>query len=165
MIQMEGGDPAQLFRWAEALGSAGADIESLEAWDEMERRSIAPRIFRTVEALEHGIHGPLKPTWDRFRDAYLSAVEGLFGALRSRARDRSKRNARALSAGIDPRLPPELRTAPLAWKALHGVSSFSGMTTVLVGMRSTAYVENVLPVLALAPIANADAVLDAVALR
>lgn len=146
-LRMEGGDPSRLFRWGEQLSSIGASIESLVEWEDLEARAVAPRVLQAVEALDRGVRGELGTVWVAFRERYLLGMEQLFASLRKRAWDRSRRTSGTLSRSLDGALPPDRRGSSLSQKALFAVESARGVTTVLVGMRTPAYVDDALPVM------------------
>jgi uncharacterized protein YyaL (SSP411 family)/aryl-alcohol dehydrogenase-like predicted oxidoreductase len=153
--------PADLFRWADQLGDVAARVESFEQWREIETQAIGPRVLSAVAALERAMTGPVAQAFHAWQERYLSEMEGLFAALRARARDRSRLRAAQIARAIDPALPPELRGLPLSQKALAVAASVSGVTTVLVGMRDAAYVEDVRAALPIPRIADAVRVLEA----
>jgi len=128
---------------------------------EIEQHGVGPRVFRTVQSLDHGIRGPLATRWEAFRDHYLEELEGLFVSLRKRAADRSRRRAMALGRAIDPLLTEDHRTASLSRKALHALASAPGVTSVLVGMREEAYVRDAIGMMGWPPSERAKEIFEA----
>jgi hypothetical protein len=142
------GRASDLFRWADQLAGVAAELESLEQWREMESRAVAPRVLSTLESLNRALRGPLAERFRPWQEQYLVALEGLFAAMAKRAADRTRRRTLPLHRTIDPMLPEGARALPLSQKALIVAASVPGVTTVLVGMRETRYVDDCLSALA-----------------
>jgi aryl-alcohol dehydrogenase-like predicted oxidoreductase len=153
--------PAQFFRWADDL--RGVEVQGVEHWDALEQQRIVPRLTQAVEALDGALAGPLVDTWRDWRGRYLPELRKALLAFRARAAASSRERLAAIEARLDPLLPRERRGEPLARKALWVAASLPGVSCVLTGARSAAYVEDVRAVLGWPPLAEAAAVLAAVA--
>jgi aryl-alcohol dehydrogenase-like predicted oxidoreductase len=156
-----GARPAEFFRWADQLGNIAMELDSLEHWRDIETQAVAPRIMQVVDALDQILVGQAAVRWKAFRDRYLSAIDVMFGALRRRAADRSRRRSLAIARAVDPLLPEDRRGAPLSQKALSVVASVSGVTTVLVGMREADYVADAVAMMGAPRIERVAAILTA----
>jgi aryl-alcohol dehydrogenase-like predicted oxidoreductase len=88
-------------------------------------------------------------------------MDGLLRAIRTRAAERSRGRALALSRAVDPMLPEERRGASLSQKALLTLGSLGGVTTVLVGMREARYVDDALGAMGWPAIPDPARVLEA----
>jgi hypothetical protein len=152
--------PVDLFRWADQLGDAAAHVESYEQFREMEVRQIAPRIMQALGAVGRALQGPPAERFHAWQERYIGEIEALLAGLRRRAADRSRMRSLALARAADPGLPTEIRHAPLSQKALHVVASVPGVTSVLVGMRESRYVDDAVTMMGRAPLENAAAVLE-----
>jgi len=154
-------DAAAILRWADQLGSIGADLDGLEQWRDIETQAVLPRVMQTVTALDRALAGAAAVRWQAFKERYLGELEALLLSLRKRAADRSRRKAMAVTRVLDPLIPAERRPLPLSQKALLVLSSVPGVTTVLVGMRETGYVADALSAAGLPPLDDAEAILSA----
>jgi hypothetical protein len=114
-----------------------------------------------VGALDAGIAGELAHRWSAWRDRYVPELDRLLDGFRAEAGSRSQVQSRAIAAAVDPLLPPERRGASLSQKTLWTVASTPGVTTVLVGMRRPAYVEDATAVLGWPPLPDARPVYEA----
>jgi len=153
--------PKDLFRWADALGDAAMRIDSFETFRDIETRQVAPRIVETMSALERVFTGPVGAKFGAWRERYLTEMEGLFAALRRRGADRSLLRSRGIGTAIDAFLPEAVKNSPLSRKAVRVVLDVPGVTSVLVGMRHTDYVKDVLEALSLEEVPSAPQALAA----
>jgi uncharacterized protein len=156
----EGGlTPDQFFRWADELPGLDAQVRSLEHWDQLEGQRIVPRITAVLGALNQGLTGPLAEEWQEWRSRYLPELRKLLAGARERAAGRSAETARTVRAALTPALPAR-QEAPLSQLALWTVASTPGVTSVLVGMRREAYVDDAMAVLSWPPLADPAAVYE-----
>jgi aryl-alcohol dehydrogenase-like predicted oxidoreductase len=102
--------------------------------------------------LDTGLSGDAAQAWQTRRDSYLGAIEQLLGAFAAEATERSAADVRKLRAQIDPELPATHRVEPLSRVALHAAASAPGVSAVLTGMRTPAYVHDGLAVLGWPPL-------------
>jgi uncharacterized protein YyaL (SSP411 family)/aryl-alcohol dehydrogenase-like predicted oxidoreductase len=148
--------PEQFFRWADDLRSQDVHVRSLEHWDQLEGQRIVPRISAVLKALDDALTGPLAEEWQGWRSRYLPELRRLLESARSRAAARSASSLRAVRAALEPALP-DRKTAPLSQLALWTVASTPGVSSVLVGMRREAYVDDAMAVLAWPPLPDSAA--------
>jgi aryl-alcohol dehydrogenase-like predicted oxidoreductase len=139
--------PDELFRWSEQLAGVEARLQSLEHWRHIEGEMIVPQVVHVLRALDSGLGPPLANRWRHWRDRYVPELQRLLGALGQRAARQSQTLSDTVSAAIEDRLPAERRSASLSRKSLWVVASTPGVTCVLNGMRSVAYVEDATGVL------------------
>jgi hypothetical protein len=142
-----GAGPEALLAWADQLARVPAELESLEQWTEIEDHVIAPRTAHIVQLLDRVMSGTLEAPWTSFRDRYLAALDALLTRIRSRAADRSRVRLGRLTSALNPSLAEARRGEPLSRKAVWLLLSTKGVTAALVGMRTEAYVADMLPVL------------------
>ncbi len=135
-------DVHELFAWADHLADFPARLESYEQWLEAEQFMVRPQVARVLEALDGADLGPVAERWQTFRDRYLGALEGLFTAIAALASERSRARAGRLHTALTDAMGEHERALPLAQKALQVVASLPGVTTVLVGARKRAYVDD-----------------------
>jgi hypothetical protein len=153
--------PENFLRWADQLGGVRARVASVTYWEQIEWQ-VRGLTTRVVGALDAGIAGALADRWRTWRDRYRPELDRLLDGFRGEAAGRSQEQSQAIAAAIDPRLPPERRGAGLSQKALWTLASTPGVSTVLVGMRRPAYVEDATAILDWPPLADARPVYEAV---
>jgi aryl-alcohol dehydrogenase-like predicted oxidoreductase len=144
--------PAEFFQWAPQLRGLTGRIGSLTHWDQIEGQ-VGGVVRQIVQALDGGLAGDLGAAWQNWRSRYLPALGALLGEFRRRASERSGAASRAVAAVVDPHLPAERRGETLSRKALWVLASTPGVSSVLVGMRRAAYVDDALDVLRWPPLA------------
>jgi aryl-alcohol dehydrogenase-like predicted oxidoreductase len=84
----------------------------------------------------------------------MPELVALLRTVRREATLKSKGKTQAVTAAIDPLLPEHRRKEPLSRKALWVLISTPGVTSVLNGMRTPAYVEDSLGVLEWEPLGD-----------
>jgi aryl-alcohol dehydrogenase-like predicted oxidoreductase len=157
----EGGvAPADFFRWGTDLKGATAHLHGIEHWEALESQRIIPRLLQALQVLDQGLSGPLAEEWHDWRGRYLPALRGALSAVRSHAAARSRARVSEIAARLDPLLPPSRARESLSRKALWVVASTPGVSVVLNGARTPAYVDDALGVLDWPPLPNALAVLE-----
>jgi hypothetical protein len=154
--------PESLFRWSADLQGAAAHIRGLEHWQALESQRILPRLLQVVQVMDQGLPGKLGDTWQAWRSRYLPELQKLLGELRRQAALKSQEAIAGVVAAIDPRLPADRRGESLSRKALWVVASTPGVSSVLNGMRTPAYVDDALGILAWPPLPDPIAVYEAV---
>jgi aryl-alcohol dehydrogenase-like predicted oxidoreductase len=154
--------PEHFFRWAEQLAALRGRIQTLTHWEQIEGQ-IGALVHQVARALDDGLAGPLGDRWRGWFGRYRPALGGLLGAFRAEAGRRSQAQAHAVREAIDPRLPPQRRGESLSRKALWVLASTPGVSVVLNGMRSEAYVDDAVGILRWPPLADPGAVYEAVA--
>jgi aryl-alcohol dehydrogenase-like predicted oxidoreductase len=115
-----------------------------------------------IAALDAGISGQLASRWRGWRDCYRPELDRLLEGFRVEAAGRSQAQSRAIATVLDPLLPQERRNATLSQKTLWTLASTAGVSTVLVGMRRPAYVEDATAILAWPPLPDPRPVYAAV---
>ena len=145
-------DPASLFNWGDQLSTIPGRITSYEEWKGVERHAVGPQIRHVVNVLNQAIQGPLQTEWEDWRNRYLPALDELAAAIESVAADASAKRASAIAEVIDPLIPETQRAEPLCRKAIWAGLSTPGVTSVLLGMRQSRYVDDAIAALGLEPI-------------
>ena len=153
--------PQQFFRWSTDLKGAEAHVRGLEQWDQTETYRILPRLGQAIQALDQALTGPIADRWREWRNRYVPEMRKALAAIRARASAHSRAIAQTVSAGLDPLLPPERRAESLSRKALWVAASTPGVSSVLIGMRTPAYVDDALGILAWPPLPDANGVYEA----
>ncbi|MGH7166334.1 MAG: aldo/keto reductase, partial [Nitrospiraceae bacterium] len=143
----QGLPPEDYFRWAAELTTLRPRVESLEQWEQIENHMIAPHINQVLRALTQHLTGDLGDRWKSWQERYLPDLLALLKEMRREATVRSREKTEAMTAVIDPLLPEARRRASLSQKALWVLASTPGVTCVLNGMRTPAYVEDSIAIL------------------
>ena len=138
-----------LFAWGDRIVEIEPRVLSLVQWEEIESHVIAPELGKVLRALDGALSGELADRFRDFRGRYLRDLEGLFLAMRLRAADRSANRLRTLQTALAPHVGVGLASQPLSRQALTVLRALPGVTSVLLGARTPAYVEDALASLAL----------------
>jgi hypothetical protein len=144
--------PNDYFTWAEELTRVRPAVQNLEYWDQIENQMIAPHINQVLRVLSQSLTGDLGERWHQWRDRYLPELLLLLRELRREATLKSREKTQAIARLLDPLLPEGKRKETLSRKALWVLASTPGVTCVLNGMRTPAYVEDSLAVLRWEPL-------------
>lgn len=148
----QGMAPADYFNWAAELAGLRPRLQGLEHWEQIETQMIAPHINQVLRALTQHLHGEHGDRWQAWRERYVPELLKLLKVLRHEATVKSRAKTDALVAAIDPLLPESRRNASLSRKALWVLASTPGVTSVLNGMRTPAYVEDACGILGWEPL-------------
>jgi uncharacterized protein YyaL (SSP411 family)/aryl-alcohol dehydrogenase-like predicted oxidoreductase len=146
--------PSDFFRWAEELGRIRTQVQGVEHWEQIEQQMIAPHVNQVMRALSEAFTGTVAEQWEAWRDRYIPELLALLKTLQWEAADRSRLRGEELHRTLNPLLPEGKRTASLSQKALWILASTPGVTAVLNGMRSPAYVDDALQILAWDPLVD-----------
>ena len=139
--------PPISFTWAVELTRVRPQLQGLEHWEQIEHQMIAPHVNQVMQALSRQLTGTAAEQWEAWRDRYIPQLLTLLRGLRREATERSRARTASVSAAIDPLLPESRRKESLSRKALWVLASTPGVTSVLNGMRSPAYVEDSIGIL------------------
>ncbi|WP_447980536.1 aldo/keto reductase [Candidatus Nitrospira bockiana] len=147
------GTPAEeYFTWAVELAKIRPQVQSLEHWEHVESQMIAPHLHQVLRALSQHFTGDVAERWEQWRDRYLPELILLLKELKREATLKSLDKTRRISEILDPLLPESRRREPLSRKALWVVASTPGVTSVLNGMRTPAYVADSTSILSWPPL-------------
>ena len=153
--------PEDFFRWGEQLAAVAGRIHSLTHWEQVEGQ-VSGLVGQVVRGLDRGLGGDLGARWHGWRERYRRALGTALGEFRRQAALRSESATRAVAEAIDPALPTERRGESLSRKALWVLASTPAVSTVLVGMRREAYVDDALGILRWAPLPEVRPVYEAI---
>ena len=142
------------FDLIDQLAGMPEQIEDLEHWRQVEQQYVVPRINHTARAMGREIPADLQGRWAQWWSRCLPSLEGLLQAIAREASKRSRARTSSITGAIDPLLPEARRGEPLSRKAIWVLDSTPGVTSVLVGMRRTEYVQDALAVLGWPPHGN-----------
>ena len=143
-VQGPGAD--QLFRFAENLRGLELHLQNLDHWVQLESRQIRPALMDQIQALDQAMTGQITEAWVHWREHYMGTFRDVSNNLEEIALRKSQRLAESVRELLPdtPQLPEDGSLSQLACWVVDGVP---GVSSVLVGMRQTDYVEDLLPVL------------------
>lgn len=153
-ITVRGGPrPQEFFRWGKELADAPKKLTGIDHWRAMQAQVIGPQVQGLLSRLSQGFRKDVAfQAWAR---RYVDAVNKLLVAVSAELVGKLAAEAEALRKQMAPHVPDRWREASLARQALATLLSTDGVTSVLVGMRSTAWVEDALGAVALPPLDGA----------
>ncbi|MCE3222964.1 MAG: uncharacterized protein K0S58_1144 [Nitrospira sp.] len=152
--------PSDFFRWADELGRIRSQVQGLEHWEQVEQQMIAPHVNQVMRALSEAFTGAVAEQWETWRDRYVPELLALLKALQAEAAERSRMRSEDMHRLLNPLLPEAKRKASLSQKALWILASTPGVTAVLNGMRSPAYVDDALEILRWDPLPDPRRIYD-----
>jgi aryl-alcohol dehydrogenase-like predicted oxidoreductase len=135
------------FRWSTQATNAAKQLHDIVKWDQYVQSVFNPALSRQVGAIEHALSGPLQAAWHLWLERYIDSVSVLLMGLRAKCARASQRRSDKLAKRIAPHLPEELRDTPLSQQVISLLRGCTGVSSVLVGMRSVAYVSDATSVL------------------
>ncbi len=150
--------PSEYFTWGEELARIRHQVQGLEHWEQIEHQMIAPHVNQVLRAIPRLLSGEAAERWENWREHYVPELLALLRGFRFEAGVRSRERARRIEAAIDPLMPEAARAATLSQKALWTLLSTPGVSCVLNGMRSRAYVDDSTAVLGWKPLGNVESV-------
>ena len=139
-------DPTQFFDISARLEEMRGVVQGVAHWSRLEAQ-IYQAVFAITEALDQQLAEGLAKRWRRWRQSYIPTLGQALREMRVQAGERSRERNTALCERIDQHLPAERRAESLSRKALWTVASTPGVTSVLVGMRTAAYVDDAIEVM------------------
>ena len=150
----------ELFQLVGQILDLADQTQDPSQWSQIEHQYVIPRINYVVggmaRALDEGVQTAWRGWWERF----LPILQDLLAEIGRRAAEKGRDAARTIAASLDPHLPPGRRDDSLSRKALWILASTPGVSSVLVGMRRQAYVEDAMAMLAWPPLTDALSVYD-----
>jgi hypothetical protein len=158
----QGLSPEDYFRWADELVRLRPRVQNLEHWEQIESQMVAPHINQVLRALTQHLTGEIGDRWQVWRERYLPELVACLRVLRREATVKSRERTAAIAKLIDPLLPEPARKETLSRKALWVLTSTAGVTCVLNGMRTKAYVDDSLAVLHKAPLPDVRRIYEAI---
>ncbi|MBN9418318.1 MAG: DUF255 domain-containing protein, partial [Candidatus Eremiobacteraeota bacterium] len=157
-VQGPGSD--QLFRFAENMRGLDMHLQNLDHWTQLESRQIRPALLDQVQALDQAMTGAITEPWIRWREKYMGTFRDVSNDLEEIAIRKSQRVSESV-AELMPQVPGAGAGASLSQLGTWVVDGVPGVSSVLVGMRTQDYVEDLLPVLQWSACKNSLQVFDA----
>ncbi len=144
-----------VFAFGGAWGQAVERAASLQQFEHLEATVLMPTVRQRLTELDSAFSGAQGEQWRGFRTRYVEALGVWLGAARSAAGAGNRRLFERVSKTLKARpelasaLAGSLGQAPWAERSLALVRSVQGITSVLVGMRTTSHVDAALTSLSL----------------
>jgi hypothetical protein len=157
----QGMSPQDYFRWAEELARIRPRIQNLEHWEQIEEQMIAPHLGQVLNALTRQFNRDHADAWQHWQARYLPQLLLLLKEMRREAALKSREKTAAITKTLESFLPMARLGEPLSRKALWVLVSTPGVTCVLNGMRTPAYVTDSLAVLGWLPLPDARKIYEA----
>jgi len=161
-IQSAGSEtpPTDYFNWSGELRRILPQVQGLEHWEQIEQHMIAPQVNQVLQLLSRQLSGTTAEQWEQWRPRYIPELLTLLRAFRHEATRRSRTQTERIAGTISPLLPDAHRTASLSQQMCWILSSTPGVTCVLNGMRTPAYVQDSLTVLSWTPISETQPIYE-----
>ncbi len=158
----QGMSPQDYFRWAEELTRIRPRVQNLEHWEQIEEQMIVPHLSQVLRALTSHFDKTQAESWQRWQTRYLPQLLLLLKELRREAGLKSREKTAAISKALEPFLPMARLGESLSRKALWVLASTPGVTCVLSGMRTPAYVADSTGILSWSPLPDVRSIYVAV---
>jgi aryl-alcohol dehydrogenase-like predicted oxidoreductase len=138
---------------ADAIRRAWGSLSGHEHWRQVREEYLLPRIRGVLEFLETRLPGTdAAAAW---KDAYLAALDSALQAVDGFYAESAAEKAKTITAALAAADPDWGGDALLSQLAVRALRSTPGISCVLVGMRRTPYVDDILAELA-TPVARKD---------
>jgi uncharacterized protein len=145
------GKPERLFAWGSELSKTSLDSIGLEQWHQIQSQYIIPQVHSVVRSLNQYFENHFTTEWCEWRDVYLSEMKKLLKMIEKDCTKRSQSVSNNISQRLDPFLPEDMRKYMLSQKSLAVLANTEGVSCVLNGMRSEAYVRDSMGVMKMKP--------------
>jgi len=137
----------ETFRWADRSAQMLEKRIDVLQWDQYMQSVLNPSLNRVVQGIEQSVHGPLRAAWHLWLERYLDATSVLILGIRARCAKVSQRQSNRVTKRIADHVPDAFHGLPLSQQSLSVLRGCEGVSSVLVGMRSTDYVTDCMEVL------------------
>ena len=141
------GNVQNMFQFSQPLSRLSEHISDVMQWDEYVSRVFGPQLSQRINELEQGLQGPILSAWHFWLDRYVEALSKLSDGYRAQCAKHTMRRARKINKRVARFVPREFQGKPLSQKSVALVKALDGVTTVLVGMRTPAYVNDTMETL------------------
>jgi hypothetical protein len=158
----QGMSPQDYFRWAEELTRIRPRVQNLEHWEQIEEQMIVPHLSQVLRALTSHFDKTQAGQWQQWQARYLPQLLLLLKEMRREASLKSREKTVAVSKTLEPFLPMAKLGESLSRKALWVLASTPGVTCVLNGMRTPAYVAESMAILSWSPVPDVRPIYEAV---
>jgi aryl-alcohol dehydrogenase-like predicted oxidoreductase len=137
---------SQLFQLTGQVSGLADQIDDHVHWEQIAGQYFIPRVNMLVSSLARSLPPGRGDEWRAWWDRCVPLIGGLIREVGRGAALKSQGPARSIAAQLDPLLPKARRQETLSRKALWVLASTPGVSSVLLGMRRTEYVEDAMPV-------------------
>ena len=127
---------------ADALRQAWRSFSGYDHWRQVRDDHLLPRIRGVLKFLDAHAAGSLELS--AWRDAYTGALDAVFESLGGVHAQAAARRTAQIKSALAAAVPDWAGEAPLSRLAVRALRSTEGISCVLVGMRRTEYVDDML---------------------
>jgi uncharacterized protein YyaL (SSP411 family)/aryl-alcohol dehydrogenase-like predicted oxidoreductase len=158
----QGVSPQDYFRWAEELARIRPRVQNLAHWEQIEEQMIVPHLSQVLQALAGHFDPAQAGKWQQWQARYIPQLLLLLKEVRREASLKSREQTAGVAKMLEPSLPMARLGESLSRKALWVLVSTPGVTCVLNGMRTPAYVADSIAVLSWSPLPEVKPIYQAV---
>ena len=137
---------SQLFQLTGQVAGLAEQIDDHVHWEQIAGQYFIPRVNMLVSSLARSLPPSRGDEWRAWWDRCMPLIGGLVREVGRSAALKSQGPARSIAGTLDPLLPEPRRQETLSRKALWVLASTPAVSSVLLGMRRTEYVEDAMPV-------------------
>ncbi len=142
--------PEQLLRWGKELATAPQQVQGLDAWAQLQQQRIGPEVNQVLQVLAQGFRADAG--FSAWAKRYAETLSRLLEAITSELLGKARAQSDKLKADLHVHTPEAWKGASLSRIALGALLSDADVTSVLVGMRRPAYVDDALGAVVLPPL-------------
>jgi len=147
----------RVFSVSEQLNHALNAFQNWQHWDHVKQNNIVPQIFSYLHFLNEKWLDNSK--WKQWSESYVRDLNNLLDTITRQYENQAQKRSKEISSTLD-KLAPDLKTSEtLSQKTLQVLTSVPGIDCVLLGMRSTRYVEDAFAALTQPAISQTEKVL------
>jgi len=147
----------RVFSVSEQLSNALHAFQNWEHWDHVKQNRVVPQNFSYLHFLNEKWLDNSK--WKQWSESYVKDLSNFLDTITKQYENKAQKRSKEISVELD-KLAPDLKaTETLSQKTLQVLTSVPGIDCVLLGMRSTRYVEDAFVALTQPAISQAEKLL------
>ena len=130
----------RVFSVSEQLSNALNAFQNWQHWDHVKQNNVVPQIFSYLHFLNEKWLDNSK--WKQWSESYVQGLSNFLDTITRQYENQAQKRSKEISSELD-NLAPDLKpTETLSQKTLQILTAVPGIDCVLLGMRSTRYVED-----------------------
>ncbi len=131
---------AKVFSLARQLDNGLSAFTDLEHWDHIKQSYLLPQLFSYLNYLQQEMQSI--PNWQEWGEKYATTALEFVEAISQKYQNQAEERSAKLSGKLKSLEPELAMSETLSQQALRVLTAVSGIDSVLLGMRRTAYVED-----------------------
>ena len=148
----------RVFSVSEQLGNALEAFQNWEHWDHVKQSMVVPQNFSYLHFLNEKWLDNSK--WKEWSESYVQGLSNFLDTITRQYENQAQKRSKEIFGTLD-KLAPNLKTSEtLSQKTLQILTAVPGIDCVLLGMRSTHYVEDAFAALTQSAISQAEELLS-----